>query len=303
MRKNIFSAALALIMISALLVSCSAVRPADESITENDTSAVSADDTTEEETEAQTESVTTAEETTAPETAPSVTTAPETAATPVTPTPAVGSQYPTILTYHLILDEPYTQFTNLFVPVADFESQLKNLNSAGYKYLFADQFGEVSEKSVILTFDDGYEDNYTNMFPLLKKYNARATVFMIAYKINTKGYLTSDQIKEMADSGLVQFGSHTSSHYDLRGMGTDKLREELGGSKSMLSNLTGQSVNCICYPAGGYDSATLAVAKEYYKFGFTTHSGRYKGEDMLELPRVAVQRGTTGQGLLWTLGG
>ena len=214
-----------------------------------------------------------------------------------------GSLYPTVLTYHLIYDEPFTEYTNLFVRTADFEDQLRAMTDAGYTFLFADSFGGCATKSVILTFDDGYEDNYTNMFPLLKKYGARATVFMITDKIDMPGYLTSDQIREMADSGLVRFGSHTVSHSDLRSLGGDRLRRELSDSKQIIENLTGQEVRCVCYPAGGYSAAALAEAANYYSFGFTTHSGKYSGEGALEIPRIAVRRGVNGQSLLWLLGG
>ncbi|MGN1083241.1 MAG: polysaccharide deacetylase family protein [Candidatus Avispirillum sp.] len=214
-----------------------------------------------------------------------------------------GSLYPTVLTYHLIYDEPFTEYTNLFVRTADFEDQLRAMTDAGYTFLFADSFGGCATKSVILTFDDGYEDNYTNMFPLLKRYNARATVFMITDKIDMPGYLTSDQIREMADSGLVRFGSHTVSHSDLRSLGGDRLRRELSDSKQIIENLTGQEVNCVCYPAGGYSAAALAEAANYYSFGFTTRSGKYSGEGALEIPRIAVRRGVNGQSLLWLLGG
>lgn len=312
MAKKVIIVTLAALLSIFILCGCTAVRRIDENTAvttgEADTET---EKTTENTTEADTEAKTTEanEVTTAP---PETTAAPETTAVadttdtaaavaPVQPVPS--GTYPTILTYHLILDEPYTQFTNLFVKVSDFESQLQNLNAAGYNYLFADEFGEVTSKSVIITFDDGYEDNYTNMLPLLKKYNARATVFLIAYKIDKPGYLSSAQIKEMADSGLVRFGSHTSSHYDLRTIGEAQLRDELGGSKNIISSLTGQDINCVCYPAGGYNSTTLALAAEYYSYGFTTHPGKYAGEAMLELPRIAVQRGMTGTGLLWTLGG
>ena len=209
--------------------------------------------------------------------------------------------YPTILTYHLILDEPYTKFVNLFVKVSDFESQLKQLCDAGYSFLFADEFGKVTSKSVILTFDDGYQDNYTNLFPLLKKYNAKATVFMISASIDTKNYLKSEQIREMAASGLVQFGSHTVSHRDLQTLSKEEQREQLANSKAALQALTGQQINALCYPAGSYDSATLALAAEYYSFGYTTHRGKYSGENVFELPRIAVQRGMGAGQLLRTL--
>ena len=68
------------------------------------------------------------------------------------------------------------------------------------------------EKPVILTFDDGYDDNYTELFPLLQKYNAKATIFVIPKAIGTPHKMTAEQIYELSRSGLVSIQSHTYSH-------------------------------------------------------------------------------------------
>lgn len=200
--------------------------------------------------------------------------------------------YPTVLMYHLILDEPYTPNTVLFVPPADFESHLQVLQDLKIETLFADEFGPCEKNSVILTFDDGYEDNYTNLFPLLKKYNMKATIFIIAYKIDKPGYLTSSQIKEMAASGLVRFGSHTLDHPILTSLSNDDLHAQFNGAQWIISQLTGQSITTLAYPSGYYDSRVMAIAEEYYKFAFTTDSGIYSSwHSEMNIPRIAVLRG------------
>ena len=93
-----------------------------------------------------------------------------------------GERYPTVLMYHCVHEEPYTENTALFVRPSELEKQLQLLSEMDIDCLFADEFAPVDKNSVILTFDDGYEDNYTYMFPLIKKYNIKVTVYMIAYR-------------------------------------------------------------------------------------------------------------------------
>lgn len=206
--------------------------------------------------------------------------------------------YPVVLMYHCVADEPTTPNTALFVRPSEFEDQAKAIVENGIKTLFADEFGEVEETSVILTFDDGYEDNYTEMFPILKKYNLKATVYMIAYKIGKPGYLTEEQIKEMSDSGLVQFGSHTLDHPELTRLSEDDIRAQLEGSKWLISQVTGKPVTTIAYPSGEYNSLVMDIASEMYDFAYTTDSDPYYGQDPMMLPRYAILRGETGRSFL-----
>lgn len=216
---------------------------------------------------------------------------------------AKGNYSPVCLMYHSIYENPYSSLTGLFVRPSEFEDHLKTLDSLGYSYLFADEFQPTDSPSVILTFDDGYSDNYTDMFPILKKYNAKATIFMVAGSIDCKGYLTSEQIKEMADSGLVRFASHTYSHQNLTSMSEKTIREEFESSKQILAELTGYETNAICYPAGNVNEEVALIAEEYFYFGYTTVNSSYTGDcDPLQIPRLRVSRGMTGKGLASRLG-
>jgi len=218
---------------------------------------------------------------------------PSTTDTEAVKEPEKPVMYPKVLMYHLILDEPYTQNTVLFVPPADFEDHLRVLQELNIETLFADEFGPCEKNSVILTFDDGYEDNYTNLFPLLKKYNMKATIYLIAYSIDKPGYLTSEQIKEMAASGLVRFGSHTLDHPSLTYLTNEAINEQLNGAHWIISQLTGQSVSTLAYPSGFYDKRVMEIAEKYYKFAFTTDSGIFSPwlHTHMNIPRIAVLRG------------
>ena len=98
------------------------------------------------------------------------------------------------------------------------EYQLRYLKEHGYTFVTATELlaFEPVARHVCLTFDDGYEDNYVHLFPLLKKYQAKATIFA-AHRCEYPGkpMLTDAQIREMSDSGLVEFGGHTASHVAL----------------------------------------------------------------------------------------
>lgn len=210
-----------------------------------------------------------------------------------------ATYYPTVLMYHCVHDEPYTVNTSLFVRPSELEAHFKALCEKNIETLFADEFGPRTKNSVILTFDDGYEDNYTYMFPLAKKYNVKVTVFMIGYKIDKPGYLSKEQIKEMSDSGLVQFGSHTLDHPSLTGLSEKNLREQFEGTNWLISEITGNPVRTIAYPSGDYDETVMDIAREYYDFAYTTDDDRYFGQDAMMLPRYFIPRGTSAQGFLY----
>jgi len=206
--------------------------------------------------------------------------------------PEKGTYTPAVFMYHLILDEPYSPYENLFVRPSEFEGQVKILNSLGYSYEFAENYGTKEYPTAILTFDDGYEDNYTEMFPILKKYNAKATVFLATSLIGTEHYLTESQIKEMSDSGLVSFQSHTVNHSDLTYLNEAYIRSEMENSISIIEGLTGKKVNSFAYPAGKYNALAVSVVGEYVSFAYTTASPYNDSSDNpLLIPRHRIPRG------------
>lgn len=206
---------------------------------------------------------------------------------------------PVILMYHLILEEPYNNYKNLFVRPQDFAEHLDVLNDNGYTYIFADEYKQSGNKSVVLTFDDGYEDNYTEMFPILKEKEAKATVFLITDMIGKPDYLNREQIKEMSDSGYVSFQSHTKSHLSLQSLDEDHLREQFEISKSVIEEITGRKVSAIAYPAGRHNNLVCKIAGEYFSFGYTTKSPVYVSpDDHMRIPRYGVWRDMRGKGLI-----
>jgi len=114
--------------------------------------------------------------------------------------------------------------------------------------------GEDMSKKVVITFDDGYRDFYTEGFPILKQCGFTATVFLATGRIrNTPtryegvDYLTWQDVRELHAEG-VQFGSHTVTHPDLRSMDPDQIDYELGYSKEVIEQQIGDTVESFSYP-------------------------------------------------------
>ena len=197
-----------------------------------------------------------------------------------------------ILLYHLIRDDTYGDYEYLFVKEDDFEAQLQEIQRQGYKTFFADELDKIrNEKAVVITFDDGYADNYTKAFPLLKKYGMKATVFLSTDSIGVEGHLTEAQIKEMQESGVFHFGSHTVHHIALDQALTDELEKELSESKIKIEEITGKPVSALAYPHGAYnDMVELFAEKHGYDFCYTTNPPQEPYYENTALPRSYVVR-------------
>ena len=99
-------------------------------------------------------------------------------------------------------------------------------------------------------------------------------------------------IKEMAESGLVSFQSHTCTHPSLPSVDEDQMRFQFAESKRVLEEMTGRPVKALCYPTGAYDARVISIAKDYFDFAYTTVStSSTAGYSVYELPRLRINRG------------
>ena len=156
-----------------------------------------------------------------------------------------------ILMYHAVGDDIWG-YSDLFVSTANMEAQLKWLQENGYETIWFSDLAHVEdyEKPVILTFDDGYDDNYTVLYPLLEQYQAKATIFVIGNAMGSAHKMTREQVYELAASGLVSIQSHTYTHGNLSAMDEETLRLEMERSNAALAAATGQIPYVLCYPEG-----------------------------------------------------
>ena len=228
-----------------------------------------------------------------------------------TPTGAGNTLQVPILMYHYLSDPPRNANAirrDLSVGPDNFEAQLAYLRQAGYETISMNQLSyalsqqaALPEKPLIITFDDGYRDNYENAFPLLRKYGYTATFFVFTQPIDTYNvdYLTWEMIIEMHQAGM-EFGSHSYRHPDLRDRDVDFLVFEIVGSREAIEERIGEPVRFFAYPAGQYDGLTIEVLHSANFWGaVTTQFGANQTyQDRFEMTRIrgARQRSGTGFG-------
>lgn len=220
-----------------------------------------------------------------------------------TPTPAYLIDVP-VLMYHYIRtvenpDQDKVGF-RLSVTPEDFEAHMKYLWENRYRTISPNELinalttkTPLPPKSVLLTFDDGYADFYTNAYPVLKKYNLQATLYVISgFVSDEKGrYITWDQLKELDESGIVTIGSHTVHHINVAT--NPKAQEEIIASKKMLERFLRHEVSSFVYPGGTWNQAAADfVTKAGYTHAFTTEPGtQMKESHKYNLPRVRISGG------------
>lgn len=164
--------------------------------------------------------------------------------------------------YHGVRNDAWGD-TSLFVKTADFDAQMKFLSDNGYTTLFLSEIADAPkyDKPIVITFDDGYNDVYNNAFPILKKYNLKADFYIITDWVGGSVYVTTDMIKEMSLSGLIEIGSHTLNHSSLGSLSEINQDNELKQSKDKLEKLLNKEISTIAYPKGSYNSTTIRLAK------------------------------------------
>lgn len=205
---------------------------------------------------------------------------------------AADRQIP-VLAYHRV---GYTK-DNLTVTPRRLTADLKALQSEGYCSISLEQFQnflddrniDMPDKPILITFDDGYLDNYENAYPILKKYGMVATFFIITDMLWVNDRLTPEKIVEMAQGGM-SFGSHTVSHRALGKLTWDEITNELVNSKATLESVLGRVVNAIAYPQGSYNKNVIMIADNAgYKTGFTIKEGICEKESPdFELNRIPI---------------
>ena len=195
----------------------------------------------------------------------------------LTATPPTG--FP-ILEYHMVTEPPRPGAEPYVVPPEEFAAQLDYLAAEGYTTITPQDYArarkgkqELPEKPVILSFDDGYEDNYRVILPMLKERGMKAVFYVVTNDIGLPGYMTWDNLFDMERSGM-EIGSHTANHIPLTTLPPEKQREELHLSKLMLEWKGLKTIYSFSYPTGAYDDGIVAMlAEEDYLTAVTGEAG------------------------------
>ena len=172
---------------------------------------------------------------------------------------------PRILMYHNTSTESPSDMN---ITPETLEKQIRYLVNKNYTFLKVSDLLSFNEdaKHVALTFDDGFEGNYAQLFKILKKYKVSATIYL-SPNIGSIRTLKPSHIQEMQASGLVEFGAHTMTHINLTKVNDATAKSEITQSKEAVETLTGKPCLTFAYPYGRYNNSHVELVKNA---GFTT---------------------------------
>ena len=211
-----------------------------------------------------------------------------------------------ILMYHYISEPPedadkYRK--DLSVTPEDFNAQMSYLAENGFETVDLYELSlaitnkiDLPEKPIVISFDDGYLDNFENAFPILQKYGMQGTFFIITEFIDERraGYMTWDNVEEISKAGM-RIESHSKTHPDLSTAERDFIIYEVRGSQETIAAHIGYTPRYFCYPSGRYNEETMAILGELDFWGaVTTADGSWHGfDDRFEWSRVRMRNTTT----------
>jgi peptidoglycan/xylan/chitin deacetylase (PgdA/CDA1 family) len=199
---------------------------------------------------------------------------PNKSSTPLSP---LVNQAVPILYYHSVMLE---NGNDLRMPPEAFEAQMAYLQDKGFHSVSLEQLyqasykgGALPAKPFVITFDDGYVDNYTTAYPILKKHGFTATVFMVTSYINGAAFMSWPQLKELVANGW-EIEGHTTNHPFLTKIDPSTVFSELRTSKEILEKELGQPVDFLAYPNGDLNAKVVQVVKDTgYLMAVTTARG------------------------------
>lgn len=214
-----------------------------------------------------------------------------------------------VIMYHRVIQNIDTESGKhgTYVTIKQFRDHLNILKDGGYiPITFKDLslipiYKRFEKKYIILTFDDGYIDNYTYAFPILKEFGFKAIIYLVSDRTYNKWDvdLTDEKtflmmnlpmLEEMRDSGLIEFGGHTLTHPKLSKLSDSQMKDEIFKDKSHTENKLNIKLNSFAYPYGDLDNrAKKLVSDAGYPFGVATDSGPYcLSDDLFEIRRIGI---------------
>lgn len=217
---------------------------------------------------------------------------------------------PPILMYHYVYDGANPGDPLVVTPAA-FERQMHFLKKYRYNVVPLNELtelirekGKIPGRTVALTFDDGFKNNYTNAFPILRKYNFPATMFIITDEVNRPqgDKMTWGEMRIMQASGMIDFGSHTLGPQPLVNIKSqEELKRQIFDSKKVLEEKLGREVATFSYPEGMFDqNIKQLVIDAGYKAAVATKPGRKSAnDDLFALKRVRISQKADNLFIFW----
>jgi peptidoglycan/xylan/chitin deacetylase (PgdA/CDA1 family) len=212
--------------------------------------------------------------------------------------------------YHKIADPPRdARIRGGYTPTRRFARQMAFLKKQGFIFYSASEMveyfrehGSFPPKGLSITFDDGWKDNYENAFPVMQRFDVKATIFLIPSCIGqfsdkalsegefSREHLSLEDIQKMSQHG-IEFGSHTLNHKLLDRIPLDEVKFELEESKRQIEKLLSQPCQVFAYPGGHFNEEARKSAEDAgYMAAFTTVYGATDHLDLYALNRTEILR-------------
>jgi len=197
-----------------------------------------------------------------------------------------------VLMYHSIReDNGY-----LSVSPSDFEQQIKYLLHKGYQNILPqDLLGKdlSYDRKIMITFDDGFKDNYTVALLIFKKYNFTAAVFVITGQINSPGKLTAEEINSLEENGWL-IANHFDSHHDLTELKSEEISQDFEIARQKLSQLliNKETANIVSYPHSRYNEKVIEAVKKAGVIMAFNGGNRYfrQGDSLFSISRIEISQ-------------
>lgn len=204
--------------------------------------------------------------------------------------PIVSNNIPRVLMYHSVNQKKTHCHPELVITPRKLEQQLQYFQRKKIQLITIDELitNTDIESCAVLSFDDGFVDNYTELFPLLKKYQAKATIYL-APDIKEIDKLNPEQIMEMQASGLVEFGAHTLDHINLTKLDDKEAEVQIIKSKEKVEQLIKQPCLHFSYPFGRFEEKHTEMVKAAgFKSAVTVKKGIEKISNPFLIKRISI---------------
>ena len=189
-----------------------------------------------------------------------------------------------VLVYHSISDDK----SDLSLKIKEFEKQIIFLKKRGFETTGLNNIKNNKKKQIIITFDDGYKDICIHALPILKRYDFKATCFLVSNLIGknnswdstkknfySKDLMTTEDINEWINNGMI-IGSHSHNHDDLTKLKKLDLENDIDFSKKTLEDKFGKEIENFCYPFGKVNKLVFDVVQKKFKNAVTINRSRYE---------------------------
>ncbi len=214
-----------------------------------------------------------------------------------------------VLMYHSVTPQGDPERNPLMVTPRTFEKQMRFLKQYRYNVMSLEATADLLKEGkrlparlVAITFDDGYKDNYTYAFPILKKYGLPATIFIITQEIGRPDRLSWDEINQMQASGIITFGSHCLGPEPLIKIKSEaEVKRQIFDSKKILEERLGSAVTMFSYPEGKFNDKIKQLVKDAgYKLAVATSPGKkYSGNDVFLIKRLRISENAADLVVFW----